>query len=65
MARVRAALEAVLGHPDLSEGLRPFPGGWRASAPYAARTEAMLADPPAVLPRYPLVLHRGGWPDGS
>jgi hypothetical protein len=25
----------------------------------------MLADPASALPRYPMVLHRGGYPDGS
>jgi len=32
----------------------PYPDGWRASAPK-----------PATLPHYPMVLHRGGFPDGS
>jgi DNA-binding MarR family transcriptional regulator len=65
VARLRSALGVVLAHADLSEGLRPPPGGWRASKPYRARTEALLEDPSAALPHYPLVLHRGGWPDGS
>jgi hypothetical protein len=26
---------------------------------------AMLSDPAAALPHYPMVLHRGGFPDGS
>jgi hypothetical protein len=65
VARLRSALGVVLAHEDLSEGLRPPPGGWRASKPYRARTEALLEDPSAALPHYPLVLHRGGWPDGS
>jgi len=38
----------------LLAGLQPYPGGWRASI--AA---------PRTLPHYPLVLHRGGFPDGS
>jgi hypothetical protein len=25
----------------------------------------MLADPAATLPHYPMVSHRGGYPDGS
>jgi hypothetical protein len=62
---LRAALGHVLGHADLASGLRTPPGGWRASKPYAARTDALLTDPPAALPQYPMVLHRGGWPDGS
>ena len=38
----------------LSKGLGPPPGGWRA----AVRAKA-------TLPQYPMVLHRGGFPDGS
>jgi hypothetical protein len=60
-----AALERILEHPRLTEGLRPDPSGWRATRPYAARTEALLAAPRALLPHHPVVLHRGGWPDGS
>jgi hypothetical protein len=63
--RLRSALERVLEHADLSRGLEPHPGGWRATKPYAARTEAMLAEPRSALPHQPMVLHRGGWPDGS
>jgi hypothetical protein len=29
------------------------------------QTEAMMTDPMKALPHYPLVTHRGGWPDGS
>jgi hypothetical protein len=64
-ARLRRSLERILAHPDLSAGLQPYPGGWRSSKPYAQQTEAVLADPPGHLPHYPMVLHRGGWPDGS
>lgn len=46
-------------------GLRPYDDGWRAHPPYAHLTEAMLADPLAVLPHYPMVSHRRGFPDGS
>ena len=28
-------------------------------------TTAVLDDPDDALPHYPMVLHRGGWPDGS
>ena len=35
-------------------GLEPYPDNWRASARRAA-----------TLPHYPMVLHRGGYPDGS
>jgi hypothetical protein len=40
--------------PPLLTALVPYPDGWRARL-----------RPPAVLPHYPLVLHRGGYPDGS
>jgi DNA-binding MarR family transcriptional regulator len=63
--RLRATLERVLDHPDLAAGLTPYPDGWRASKPYGRHTEAVLADPRGRLPHHPMVLHRGGWPDGS
>jgi hypothetical protein len=68
--RLRKAMQAILGQrdgtrPKLAFGLEPYPDGWRASRKYLERTEAMLADPAAGLPQYPMVLHRGGWPDGS
>jgi hypothetical protein len=53
------------GGPRLAEGLRPYPDGWRAARPYLRQTTAVLSDPQGALPRYPMVLHRGGWPDGS
>jgi hypothetical protein len=34
--------------------MQPYPDGWRASV-----------RAPATLPQYPMVLHRGGYPDGS
>jgi methyltransferase (TIGR00027 family) len=40
--------------PPLFGGLQPYPDGWRARV-----------RPPAILPYYPMVLHRGGYPDGS
>lgn len=40
--------------PPLFRGLEPYPAGWRASRPK-----------PSTLPHYPMVLHRGGFPDGS
>ena len=40
--------------PPLFRGLQPYPDGWRA---FVGR--------PEVLPDYPMVLHRGGFPDGS
>jgi len=42
------------GLPLLMRGLEPYPDGWRAKARR-----------PEVLPHYPMVLHRGGYPDGS
>jgi len=47
--RVREALQL-----SLFDGLEPYPEGWRASGPR-----------PVTLPHYPMVLHRGGFPDGS
>jgi hypothetical protein len=38
----------------LFRGLEPYPDGWRASIRR-----------PKVLPDFPMVLHRGGYPDGS
>jgi hypothetical protein len=63
--RLRASLERILDHPELPAGLTPEPDGWRASAPYARQTQAVIADPRGRLPHHPMVLHRGGWPDGS
>jgi DNA-binding MarR family transcriptional regulator len=42
------------GRSPLAAGLQPDPGGWRAAR-----------RPPDTLPHYPMVLHRGGYPDGS
>jgi DNA-binding MarR family transcriptional regulator len=54
--RLRSGLEALVVAPGspLLRGLQPYPDGWRAKVP-----------PPQRLPRYPMVLHRGGFPDGS
>jgi hypothetical protein len=61
-----AALRCLIGQPGpLVAGLTPYPEGWRANPPYAARTRALLRDPAAVLPHYPMVSHRGGYPDGT
>ena len=63
---LRAGLEAIVGQREaLAEGLRPPEGGWRSARPYLAQTRRILADPTAALPWQPMVLHRGGWPDGS
>ena len=67
---LRRSLQSVTGQrdegqPRLGQGLRPYPGGWRAAKPYLQQTTARLQNPHHALPRYPMVLHRGGWPDGS
>lgn len=60
------ALAKVLDQrKPLSEGLRPYPDGWRARKKYLEQTNAVIDDPTGRLPHYPMVLHRGGWPDGS
>ncbi len=56
---LRTSLEALASAPGgeptpLFRGLDPYPDNWRA----AVRR-------PATLPHYPMVLHRGGYPDGS
>ena len=70
VGRLRSSLQHLLEQRDgknarLARGLEPYDGGWRGSAAYRAQTEAVLDDPIARLPHYPMVLHRGGWPDGS
>ncbi len=59
IAALRQALEALVTSPDdepppLFKALEPYPDNWRAKV---AR--------PTTLPYYPMVLHRGGYPDGS
>jgi hypothetical protein len=52
---VREALEQLTrDRARLADGLEPPPGGWRAPLRR-----------PVTLPHYPMVLHRGGFPDGS
>jgi hypothetical protein len=56
---LRGLLETLVGEPTaqispLFRGLEPYPDGWRASV-----------RKPTALPHYPMVLHRGGFPDGS
>jgi hypothetical protein len=50
---LRELLERMSGEP-LLRGLEPYADGWRASV-----------RKPETLPHYPMVLHRGGFPDGS
>ncbi len=59
VANLRRSLEYLAGEsaggkPDLFVGFEPYPDGWRASVRR-----------PEVLPHYPMILHRGGFPDGS
>jgi len=56
---VRIALQQVAADPSrgrspLFAGIEPYPVGWRAAIP-----------PPETLRYFPMVLHRGGYPDGS
>jgi len=59
LRELRESLERIVGNADdsaarLFEGLSPHAGGWRASL-----------RPLTTLPHYPMVLHRGGFPDGA
>lgn len=59
ISALRASLEDLVGNPvagpsALLGGLEPYPDGWRASAPRQQH-----------LPYYPMVSHRGGFPDGA
>jgi DNA-binding MarR family transcriptional regulator len=55
---LREPLERLVGDSTapspLFRGLEPYPDGWRAST-----------SKPETLPHSPMVLHRGGFPDGS
>jgi hypothetical protein len=57
--QLRAGLEVLVGDgvlasSPLAEGLAPYPDNWRATAKQ-----------PETLPHYPMLLHRGAYPDGS
>jgi hypothetical protein len=59
VGELRESLESLVGdqaaqRSPLFRGLDPYPDGWRASLPR-----------PEGLPHYPMLLHRGGFPDGS
>jgi hypothetical protein len=61
-----ATVDVLAQQPEaLTAGLVPYPGAWRSVKPYRYQTDAVLADPFAALPHHPMVLHRGGYPDGS
>lgn len=63
---LQAALVALVSQREaLADGLVPPGGCWRGAKPYLAQTQRLLADPTGALPWHPMVLHRGGWPDGS
>jgi len=62
---LRETLDRILDDPALRTGITPYADGWRASKAYLRQTEAQIADPRGRLPHHPMVLHRGGWPDGS
>jgi DNA-binding MarR family transcriptional regulator len=56
---LRASLELLVGYGSsrtspLFKGLTPYPEGWRAKVRM-----------PSTMPHFPMVLHRGGYPDGS
>jgi hypothetical protein len=50
---LRVALETIIDGLIL-QGLQPYSDGWRAQV-----------RPVETLPHHPMVLHRGGYPDGS
>ncbi len=56
---IRGLLEPIVGNATrtgsrLFSGLEPYANGWRADV-----------RAPSILPHFPMVLHRGGYPDGS
>lgn len=59
VSALRQAAETIVGdsmdpESPLMQCIAPYPDGWRASVPK-----------PDTLPHFPMVLHRGGYPDGS
>lgn len=54
VALERLAGDGTPGGSPLFQGVTPYPEGWRAKVPGAG-----------TLPHFPMVLHRGGFPDGS
>jgi hypothetical protein len=53
---LRNSLESIVidQKARLQAGIEPHPDGWRAKVPR-----------PETLPHFPMVSHRGGFPDGS
>jgi hypothetical protein len=52
VVELRSGLEDLQG--ELFAGLEPYADGWRAAVPKLG-----------TLPHFPMILHRGGFPDGS
>jgi hypothetical protein len=70
VASLRGQMETFLSRRTgdrsvLGEGLRPHSGGWRNYKQYLDQTEAIVSEPESALPHHPMVLHRGGFPDGA
>ncbi len=65
MASLEVSLAKILGDKSLPAGLVTPAGGWRGTGGYKARTAVFFEHPATALPQCPVVLHRGGWPDGS
>ncbi|MCU1529183.1 MAG: MarR family transcriptional regulator [Frondihabitans sp.] len=65
LGELEAALHDVLASPALPAALSPRPGLWRTQGRYQRLTEAFVSDPAGRLPHHPVLLHRGGFPDGS
>lgn len=64
LQNLRETLGQIIDHERFSEGLVPPAGCWRGMKPFSAKTQAVIENP-HKLPQYPMVLHRGGYPDGS
>lgn len=59
ISELRTCLQTLIAEPTLEYSplrlaVTPYPEGWRAELPA-----------PLTLPHYPVVSHRGGFPDGS
>lgn len=69
MQNAQGAAEQILHQRDdggsvLGRLLVPPPDGWRHRAPFSRQTRAVAQEPAAALAHCPMVLHRGGYPDG-
>ena len=65
LTALRRALESVVTDESLRPCMVPPDGCWRSTGRYKKATAAFVDRPTATLPHHPMVLHRGGWPDGS